>query len=276
MMKTVAGVGLFTVVLAVGGFFVAGCATSTFDPAAARAQEGAPVAAQVDVISLPYDANLPRFVVAVEPLDYSASGQISGGGVPAQTTNIGKGLGAQLMTALSNWGNVSLLDHAALVRKDDGTYSCKLQPGEIGPFIVKGTVTEFNETAEASERTRGADLGRVGAIAGITGAITGSRDLARAGGLVAAADPTIAKGKMNRKGMVGMDLQVVDGRSARIIRSYNSSGTFATVSEVSGMSVFGIGGTNRQFAASALGQATRAAMNDAVRKTADALRTAPR
>ena len=78
------------------------------------------------------------------------------------------------------------------------------------------------------------------------------------------------------KGMVGMDLMLVDGRSARILRSFNSGGTFQTQSATSGMSLFGIGGGDAEFAASALGQATRVAMNDAVRKTADTLKSAPR
>jgi curli biogenesis system outer membrane secretion channel CsgG len=81
---------------------------------------------------------------------------------------------------------------------------------------------------------------------------------------------------MTRSGMVGMDLQLVDGRSGRIVRGYNCAGTFKTVSATSGLSVFGIGGGDSAFAASALGQATRAAMNDALRQTSDALAMAPR
>lgn len=255
---------------------ITGCTTTSQEGLAtqAQAQAGAPTAAQVEVLSLPYDGNLPTYVVAVDPLDYSASGQISGGGAHAQTTDIGKGLSAQLMTALSKWPNISMIDREMLTKNPDGTFVCKLGPNELGPFIIKGTVTEFNETAGASEKTRGASLGRVGLIAGIAGAITGEDELTYVGAGLAAANPTFAKGKANRCGMVGMDLQLVDGRSGRILNSFNCSGTFTTVSEINGRSIFGIGGTNAEFAASALGQATRAAMNDALKRTADTLKSA--
>ena len=265
----------FVLVLAFA-FLLGGCATTPMDKSEAQAHEGEPVAAQVAQLVVPYEPNMPRFVIAVEPFDYSASGQISGGGVPAQDEDIGKGLAAQLITSLTKGGNISVLDRAGLVDNGDGTYSCKLQEGESGPFVIKGTVTEFNETAEASEKRSGASLGRAGVIAGIAGAVTGNRDLTYAGAGVAAANPTIRKEKMKRSGMVAMDLQLVDGRSARIISSYRCSGTFTTMSSVSGMSVFGIGGSTSEFAASALGQATRAAMNDALRQTAEALKAAPR
>lgn len=258
------------------GLLLAGCATTPMDTSQAQAHEGEPVAAQVAQLVVPYDPNLPRFVVAVEPLDYSASGQISGGGARPQDKDIGPGLAAQLITALTKGGNISVLDRAALVNKGDGTYSCSLEPGEVGPFLIKGAVTEFNETAEASAKNRGGSLGRAGVIAGIAGAVTGSRDLTLTGAGVAAANPTYEKGEMKRSGMVAMDLQLVDGRSARIHSSYRCSGTFTTMSSASGMSLFGIGGTNTQFAASALGQATRAAMNDALRQTAQALKSCPR
>ena len=267
---------LLTLTAAVAlGAVLGGCATTPMDMSQAQAREGEPVAAQVAQLMVPYDPNLPRFVVAVNPLDYSASGQISGGGAPAQDKGIGKGLAAQLITSLTKGGNISVLDRAALVDNGDGTYSCKLQPNEIGPFLIKGTVTEFNETAEASAKESGGSLGRAGAIAGIAGAVTGNRDLTYAGAGVAAANPTMRKGKMKRSGMVAMDLQLLDCRSARIASSYRCSGTFTTMSSVSGMSLFGIGSTTSEFAASALGQATRAAMNDALRQTTQALRTAP-
>jgi len=294
-------VALSTIALSVS------CATTndTWNPSAAQAQSGSPAAAQVKAVSIPYDPNLPRFVVAVQPLDYSASGQISGGGqaapasaggsstanytytvsqngtVTARATsqaapNIGKGIAAQLTTALSRCGNISIIDPRALKDNGDGTYSCKLQPGEVGPFIIKGTVTEFSETAQADQKKRGGSLGGVGVATGLIGAITGNRDVAAVGTGVAVANPTMVKGDAKRTGMIGMDLQVLDGRRARLVQGFNCSGSFTTVTSVSGVSVFGIGGSDSHFAASALGQATRAAMNDAEQKTMNALKVAPR
>jgi len=52
-----------------------------------------------------------------------------------------------------------------------------------------------------------------------------------------------------------------------------SHGSFTAESASSGVSVFGIGGGESAFAASALGQATRAAMNDTVKQLSDKLRS---
>lgn len=283
-----------------------GCAaTNNFDASRAQATDQAPVAAQVEVATLPYDPNLPTFVVAVMPLDYSASGQISGGGqaAPAGTPsatgsttysvdpntgnvtvqassdvgpNIGRGISAQLITALTRWGNVSVVDADGITRNADGTYTTRMQPGEVGPFVIRGTVTEFSETAQSSGSGRRVSGGALGLAAAVGGALTGNRGLTTAGSAVAIANPTVENQQMERTGMIGMDLQLIDGRTARIVRGYNCSGSFTTMSATSGVSVFGIGGSDSEFAASALGQATRAAMNDALNQTAEALRTAAR
>ena len=301
-MKRSTHVGLFAI-LAAFGLILSSCAT--VDRTSAQAQAGAPVAAQVEVVSIPYNPNLPRFVVAVAPFDYGASGITSGnsiarapspdgslgaivfggldegGGSPISHQSgpgaqVGNGMSAQLVTALTRCGNISVVEPDMIESNPDGTYTCKMLDGEVGPFVIKGMVTEFNETADLEEKKRGGSLGLAGAALGIAGAVTGSDALAITGGGIAAANPTYENKKMTRMGMVGMDLQLIDGRTRRIVQGYNASGTFKTVSATSGLSVFGIGGGDAQFAASALGQATRAAMNDAVQKTMTALSFAPR
>lgn len=279
-------------------------ACAEIDPIGAQAQTGAPVAAQVEVVQIPYNPSLPRYVVAVLPLDYGASSITSGGGPDrgAPTVNggalsvvsggvhergmansgaqpgfqVGAGMAAQLTTALTRAGNIAVIEPSMLREQPDGSYTCKLQPGEVGPFVLKGTVTEFNETAQADESTRGGSLGGVGAVMGIAGAVAGKPGLGWTGAGIAAANPSYQNSKMKRSGMVGMDLQLVDGRSGRIVRGMPCQGTFTTVSATSGMSLFGIGGGDAKFASSALGQATRAAMNDAVQQTVNALIAAPR
>lgn len=275
-----------------------GCAS--VDPVSVQAQTGAPVAAQVQIASVPYDPSAPRFVVAVVPFDSAASGIISGGGSVATAPQpnaailgallhggivgggveapgerhpgrIGAGVAAQLTTALSRSGNIALIDPHALVQNPDGTFSCKLAPGEVGPFIVRGTVTEFNETAEKSEKKRQASLGALGAATAALGALGGSGAARATGAAVAIANPTWERKAVRRKGSVTLDLQLVDGRRARIVSAFNASGTFVTASQTSGMSVFGIGGGDAEFAASALGQATRAAMNEAVMQVTQSL-----
>ncbi len=249
---------------------LSGCAS--VDRQGVQAQAGAPVAAQVQMVSIPYNASLPRYVVAVEPLDYGASGLTSGGEYQAGPgSQVGAGMAAQLTTALTGCGNISVVEWEGIQKTDDGTYTCKLQDGEVGPFIIKGAVTEFNETADLSGKKRGGSLGTAGAVMGIAGAVTGNRGLTYGGAGVAAANPTYENEKVTRSGMVAMDLKIVDGRTQRVVRGFRSSGTFTTQSATSGLTVFGIGGSNQEFAASALGQATRAAMNDALQQIASSL-----
>ncbi len=288
-------------------------ACATVDPGSVQAQSTAPVAAQVTVIDVPYDPSLPTYVVAIEPFANGAqsSGITSGAGAPTapsaissfynfQATGnhyrinstgvssgmtnghlegtpiashagpgdgIGQGIAAQYMTALTHWTNVSVVDWSGVTRNQDGTYSVKLRPGEVGPFIIRGTVTEFNETSDLSGSNRGVSGGVFGAVASSLGA-------GEAGMVLSQANPTYKSQTQTRDGMVGLDLTITDGRTDRILRSFNCSGKFTTKSATSGLSVFGAGGGDAQFAASALGQATRAAMNDAVRQTAEVLKTA--
>ncbi len=273
------------------------------DPADAQATSEAPVAAQVEEIELPYNPNLPTFVIMVEPFDYSASGQTSGGGSGApsgsaaaggsatysmtedgnlRTTwdasygpSIGNGISKQLMTALSKWGNVALIEPEAVKDNGDGTYSCKLLEGELGPFIVKGTVTEFSETAQMEGKKKGFNSRGLGVGTAIIGGITGNRTAAAVGTGVAVAGPEYQKEEMNRTGMVGLDLRIVDGRIARAVRggAFACQGSFTSLSAGTEFGMLGFSSGKTAAASSSLGQATRAAMNDAVQKIHDAMQS---
>ncbi|MBN1557757.1 MAG: hypothetical protein JW951_06385 [Lentisphaerae bacterium] len=269
------GIGVFLVGLALAG----GCATATVNPADAQAQTGAPEAARVDPISIPADPDYPTYVVVVEDFDYAASGTVSGGHPASEhfsqfnQRDIGPGVAAQLLTGLTRSGNIQVVEPEGLQKNADGTYDVALQPGEVGPFIIRGTVTEFNETADLTGQKKGGSLGIVGVLLGLAGAVTDKDALTYTGAGVAAMNPSYKNEKMKRQGMVGMDVRIVNGADNRIVGAFSSSGTFATVSAASGFSLFGFGKSNDAFAASALGQATRAALNDAVRQTTDLLKT---
>jgi curli biogenesis system outer membrane secretion channel CsgG len=256
----------------------AGCQTATVDPGAAKAQTGAPEVAKVEPVSIPYDASLPKYVVAVEPFTYNASGTVSGGNSAdyagdAGRGNIGPGISAQMVTALGRCGNVEVIELSALKRESDDTYSTKLEKGEVGPFIIRGTVTEFNETAAKAGEKKEVKVGFIGWILGLVGGVTDNNALTYTGAGVAAANPEYEKSASKRTGMVGLDLRIVNGKNNRMIGAFSSSGSFTSVSATSGLSVFGVGKSSDAFAASALGQATRSAMNDAVQKSADLLKT---
>lgn len=285
-----------------------GCMTASVDRDAAKAQDKAPSVAQVPELNIPYAEEFPTYVVAVEPLSYGAAGVTSGGGpASAPSANrgvlgglfggsdpatggsdwnrqhddwvmqssgnaVGDGMAAQLLTALSRSGNIQVVEIGSLQRGPDGSLKAKLEKGEIGPFVIRGTVTEFNETADASEKKKGGSLGPLGAAMGLIGGIMGNDTVAATGAGVAVANPTMEKGEMKRSGMVGFDLRLVNAANGRVVGAFNSSGAFTTVSSVAGTSLFGIGSGGSEFAASALGQATRAAMNDAVQKATDLLK----
>ncbi len=291
----------FTGAALIGAGMLMGCAQ--VDKSSAKAQTGAPESAQVEIVQFPYNPNLPIYVVAVEPFGYGASGMTSGNTTPdapsarggvggivggglrggdAQAdyktqsgpgSQVGYGMSAQMITALTNCGNIAVVDLNTLTRSADGTYTGHLQDGEVGPFVIRGMVTEFNETAELEEKKRGGSLGGLGAGVGLLGAVTGNKTVRNTGAGVAVANPTYENQEARRSGMVGMDMQLYDGRTGRILRGYTANGTFTSVSATSGASLFGIGGGDAAFASSALGQATRAAMNEAITETYNTLKS---
>jgi curli biogenesis system outer membrane secretion channel CsgG len=147
--------------------------------------------------------------------------------------------------------------------------------GEVGPFIIRGAVTEFSETAEMEGSKKGFNSRRLGVGTAIIGGITGNRTAAAVGTGVAVAGPEYQKQEMNRTGMVGMDLRIVDGRVARTVRggAFDCQGSFTSIATGTDFGMLGFSSGRTASASSSLGQATRAAMNDALVKISDALKT---
>ena len=236
------------------------CSVQTGD---VTAKEGRTESTQVEEVHVPFDASKPKVILIVEPFVASQSvvswTNGEGGAVP-----IGDKMAAQLTTALSRVGNFVLYDHASAGK------IAVFKKGK-GPFTIKATLTELNENAEAEADSHGGSLGGVGLLTGVAGAVTGNRALGWTGFGLAAANPTYEKDHAKRTGVVAFDVQITDKRSGRIIGSFESSGTFTSESAAVGASLFGIGGSKAVVAQSALGQALRAAMNDAVRKTMEAV-----
>jgi curli biogenesis system outer membrane secretion channel CsgG len=278
------------------------CANATVDKQAARATSQAPESMQVDVARIPYDPSLPYYVVVVEPFTFDAGGGGAGdtprtpgtrygwgpfgwGILPegpraeaynpppqGATGNMGYAIANQLVTALGNAGNVRIIDYdyyqdrrakpASLVHKN---------ARELGPFLIRGSVTEFSEIAEATGSSTGGSAGALGAALGIGGAIAGNKPAAITGAALAVANPTYEKTVAKRTGAVGMDLKIVDPTNGRVVGTAVANGSFTTESAANGFSLFGFGKASNAFAASALGQANRAAMNSATQQIADRL-----
>lgn len=278
----------------------AGCATS-LDKSSVQATASTPVPVQVQPISIPYDPSQPRFLLVVDKCEVGVSSsagravQERRGGPcwgpfgfgyfcdrPApgayrqvdagMSDRVARAISAQLISALTRVGNFAVVDTSRYRSLQDHPEKL-LEKGEVGPFLLRVTVTEFNETAEAVDKRKGVSLGRLGATMGVIGALAGAPGVGLAGGALAAANPTYENTEAKRTGSVGLDIQVVDPRRGRILSSFTAHGTFSSISETSGLSLFGIGGGESAFAASALGQATRAALNDAVQQLYQTLLT---
>ncbi len=187
---------------------------------------------------------------------------------------MGQAIAAQLVTALSNVGNIRIIDYDYyLQRRGNPASLVKRSEHEVGPFVIRGEVTEFNEVAEATGSSTGGSLGAVGAALGVAGAIAGNTPAAATGAAVAVANPTLENTKARRTGSVAMDLKIVSPSNGRLLGAIVANGTFTNESSASGFSLFGIGKASNAFAASALGQANRAAMNSATTQIFERLRS---
>jgi curli biogenesis system outer membrane secretion channel CsgG len=280
----------------------AACGPASVDKQSVRATSQAPESTQVDVVRVPYDPSLPYYVVTVEPLTFDAgsgSGDAGprtpgvrygwgpwGWGIlpegpraqayepPPQVASgdMGNAIANQLITALGNAGNVRIIDHDYYLRYRGKLSSlAKRSQNEVGPFVIRGSVTEFNEIAEATGSSTGGSAGALGAALGVAGAIAGNREAAIAGTALGIANPTYERTVARRTGSVAMDLKIVDPSNGRIAGTVVANGSFTSESAANGFSLFGFGKASNAFAASALGQANRAAMNSATQQIIERL-----
>jgi curli biogenesis system outer membrane secretion channel CsgG len=294
---TIKNLGLLSMAIALGA-----CANATVDKQSVRATQNAPESTQVDIVRIPYDPAYPYYVVTVEPLTFDADR--GGGGdappVPGQRYgwgpwgwgllpegpkaqaynpppqgaygNVGGAIGNQLVTALSNAGNIRIIDWDYYVaNRSKPSVLVNRSQKEIGPFVIRGSVTEFNEIAEASGSSSGGSLGALGAALGVAGAVAGNTPAAITGAAVGLANPTYENTVARRTGSVAMDLKIVSPGNGRVLGSVMANGSFSSESSANGFSLFGFGKASNAFAASALGQANRAAMNSATTQIVERL-----
>ncbi|MCB0329335.1 MAG: hypothetical protein KDD70_06720 [Bdellovibrionales bacterium] len=247
-----------------------GCSASV-NRADVQAKSGSPLSAQIEQRSIPYEAGRPTAVVVVEPFELFADAYTQDNTLTVRQLGGGGELRAKLVTALTNVGNLSVLDPRGLKNAKDGTYSTRLERNEVGPYLIRVTVTEFSENIDATSSDDGFSLGWIGAIVGIAGAVTDKPGLLWPGAGLAIANPSYENKRVRRNGVVALDLQIVDGRTLRVVKAFKASGTFSAESEKSGFGLLGYQNGSEDFAQSVLGQATQAAFNDAIEKIADAL-----
>lgn len=139
---------------------------------------------------------------------------------------------AQFTSALSGVSNFSIVSSSAVSSLGSGKYSTELRDGEIGPFIVRAQITEYESRVEdSSSKTNVLIVDR--------------------------------KSKL-RKGVVGLDVSIFDGRTARLVRSFTVNGTFAKQEKEFG-ALIGVH-RDKAMAQSVMDQALRVALNEAAEK----------
>lgn len=148
-------------------------------------------------------------------------------------------IAAQFTSALTAVENFSVLDYSSLQAQGGGQYRASLQDDEVGPFIIQALITEYESQVEDDETKINVLLAR-------------------------------NKNKV-RKGVVALDVSILDGRTGRIVRSFPVRGTFTEQikSAELGLGIYG----RKSKAKSVLDQALRVALNKAAQKTYDALST---
>ncbi|MDG2305327.1 MAG: CsgG/HfaB family protein [Candidatus Binatia bacterium] len=290
----------FLASLVMAAFFLAplgGCTRARVDAAGVQAEPYAPEAAEVPLVRVPYDPRFPRFVVAVEPFALQADSAVAGPPVqsivygpgswgvlphgprpigwtpPRQqlSAHVGESVQTQLVSALSNVGNLIVIDYDYYWQNRD-RIDRLVGKGEAGPYLLRGAVTEFNEISESDESGTGSSLGLIGVALGIAGAIAGNSPAAYTGLGLAVANPGYQESVARRTGQVGVDLNIVDARNGRIVGTAVANGSFTSENATSGFSLFGFGSASTAVAESALAQATRAAMNSATVQIVDRLK----
>jgi hypothetical protein len=185
---------------------LAACAPATVDKQSVRATSQAPESTAVDVVRVPYEPSLPYYVVVVEPFTFDADGSPAGdtprtpgtrygwgpfgwGILPegpraeaynpppqGATAQMGTAIANQLVTALGNAGNIRIIEYDYFYQHRGKPSSLvRRNAREVGPFVIRGSVTEFNEIAEATGSSTGGSAGALGAALGVAGAIAGNR-----------------------------------------------------------------------------------------------------
>jgi hypothetical protein len=160
-------------------FLVSACVRATVDKPPVAASVAAPDPTRGDLVWVPYNPSLPYYVLTVEPFTFDADGSPSGStpvtpgtrygwgpggwGAPPNgskaptdgaTEQMGNAIASQLVTALGNAGNIRLIDYAYYwQRKDKPASMVRKNGGEVGPFLIRGSVKEFNEIVAEARRT---------------------------------------------------------------------------------------------------------------------------
>lgn len=148
---------------------------------------------------------------------------------------------AQLTSSLSGVGNFVILSPAAGKSVGGGVYQANLPSGALGPFIVKAIITE--EVYEVE------------------------------GGRLKIFIPGVVSSKRSElKGVVIIDITVLDGRNGALVTAFPSEGTFISQDKRFSAGIVVPLAEQHAFARSVASQAQRVALNQATERILEALR----
>jgi len=231
---------------------------SGITPTSAQAKATKPIVTEVKLVKIPSDPSLPICVVVVEPFTMAASGVTSGGAVVLNPgLQIGVGVAAQLVSSLRESPNFVVVDYMMYFHNPDKIVA-GMRVGELGPFIIKGGVTEFSEVAESTGEGESKGPGLTPFIPYI-------------GGIVSYGMGNKTTNESKDVGLVVLDVQIVDSSTGRLINSCTAEGNFTSVRATTSRTTWGNTKTRTDSAASAIGQAQRAAINQAALKIYETL-----
>jgi hypothetical protein len=148
---------------------------------------------------------------------------------------------AQFTSSLAGVGNFLLLAPAAATSMGNGLYRANLPSGAVGPFVIKAIVTEEVQEVE------------------------GNRTRIFVPGIVASKSSEL-------KGVVVLDITVLDGRTGALVTAFPTEGTFISQDKrFSAGAVLPIA-EQHAFARSVVSQAQRVALNQAAVRILEAFR----
>jgi hypothetical protein len=150
-------------------------------------------------------------------------------------------IAAQFTSSLAGVGNFLLLSPAAAKSTGDGLYRANVPSGAVGPFIIKAIVTEEVHEVEGN-RTRVFVPG------------------------------VVSSKKSELKGVVVLDITVLDGRTGALVTAFPTEGTFISQDKRFSAGVILPLAEQHAFARSVVSQAQRVALNEAAARILEAFR----
>jgi curli biogenesis system outer membrane secretion channel CsgG len=257
------------------GVWLFGCASpGTVENNAAKA----PLPAKVTpgggeaVFEAPYDPSMGQVVVAVPEVAVSAPVTVTAG-------HLGQLVRSQLAGYLSQSPNVLVADRETL--SEIGQEHKLAERGAMDPrdkpvtgrlagarYLVKVDVTDFKE--DVSGKAKGGRF-ETGGLFNLIGSFVPG-EAATAMSVLGAINPTFGKAKETVRGLVGLEVRLVDVDTGTVVKATRAAGTLTRQNTRSVLGLAGFSMTDSSFSQSVVAQAMRAATQDAARQIHAALR----